>query len=245
MIKKLKSGLLYFALFLSLQSVAANYYWVGGTGNWSDINHWAISSGSGSLRTVVPGPSDDVFFDVNSGFTASTHTITLDVIAICHNMTWNGALNNPNLTFGSQYTINIYGSVVLQSSVLFNVPIINMLSASTESITCNGGTFGSPTFNGTGSWSFQDAFLSSGINILQGTINTNNFAITSNNITDGNSTLAHTFNGGSSIINAAWTYTATTGVLNLSAGSVINGVGFYTKANDWYYDNRVLNVFCC
>lgn len=37
-------------------ALAANYYWVGGSGNWSDYaNHWATSSG-GSIFNL---PSTD------------------------------------------------------------------------------------------------------------------------------------------------------------------------------------------
>ena len=68
-------------LFSIIQSNAADYYWVGGGGNWNDYNsHWALSSGgipgnAGGVN-VVPSPFDNVFFDVNSGFTPTNNTVT-------------------------------------------------------------------------------------------------------------------------------------------------------------------------
>jgi hypothetical protein len=47
---------------------AADYHWVGGSGNWSDLNHWATTSGGSIHPQIVPSPFDDIFFDGNSGF---------------------------------------------------------------------------------------------------------------------------------------------------------------------------------
>lgn len=48
---------------------AADFYWVGGSGNWSDAAHWANQSG-GQGGAGVPGTGDDVYVDDNS-FTSS------------------------------------------------------------------------------------------------------------------------------------------------------------------------------
>ena len=46
---------------------ATNYYWVGGSGSWSDYsNHWATSSGGNVYHVQIPTPNDDVFIDANS-----------------------------------------------------------------------------------------------------------------------------------------------------------------------------------
>ena len=38
---------------------AADYYWVGGTGNWSDFaTHWATTSGGVVFHLAEPGPAD-------------------------------------------------------------------------------------------------------------------------------------------------------------------------------------------
>ena len=45
---------------------AADYYWVGNSGNWSDFAmHWATNSGGSQMHTSSPSISDNVFFDAN------------------------------------------------------------------------------------------------------------------------------------------------------------------------------------
>jgi gliding motility-associated-like protein len=53
-----------FAL-LSINISAAKLYWVGGTGNFNDSNHWSfVSGGQGGAKS--PAATDDVYFDENS-----------------------------------------------------------------------------------------------------------------------------------------------------------------------------------
>jgi len=77
---------------------ASNYYWVGGTGSWSDYaSHWATTSGGVVFHITVPNPTDDVIFDANS-FPATGDTVYLDTtITNCHTMDWSGATNDPVL----------------------------------------------------------------------------------------------------------------------------------------------------
>ena len=56
---------------------AADYYWVGGNGNWSDITHWRTASGGTTQQNTVPSGADNVFFDANS-FTGANQTVTID-----------------------------------------------------------------------------------------------------------------------------------------------------------------------
>ena len=95
----------------------SNYYWVGNSGNWSDVSHWATTSGGTTKYTVVPTSADNVFFDANS-FTLASQTVTVNVAANCLNMDWTGALNTPTLAGGS--AINIYGSLTLISGMNLN-----------------------------------------------------------------------------------------------------------------------------
>src|SRR5437016_4604724 len=75
---------------------ASNYYWVGGSGNWSDFaTHWATTSGGTVFHVIVPNPTDDVFFDANS-FATTGDTVSLDTtITNCHSMDWSGATHVP------------------------------------------------------------------------------------------------------------------------------------------------------
>ena len=74
---------------------AADYYWVGGTGTWDDLSHWATSSGGSTTYAQVPQSTDDVHFDANS-FTASNQTVTIGATVTCHDLDWTGAVYTPN-----------------------------------------------------------------------------------------------------------------------------------------------------
>ena len=71
----------------SFSSFALNYYWVGGSGSWSNHNaHWAKSSGGTMFHDQVPQSTDNVFFDANS-FTAAGQSVTIDeTIIYCNDM---------------------------------------------------------------------------------------------------------------------------------------------------------------
>lgn len=117
--------LLLFVLFLSSieQSHAANYYWVGGAGNWSDLTHWATTSGGTTFHIIVPSPNDDVIFDANSGFTTGNNTVTSNSSIYCRNMTWNNAPANPIFAESDSYEFFCYQSLTLQPSVVFNARV--------------------------------------------------------------------------------------------------------------------------
>ncbi|MBU6121973.1 beta strand repeat-containing protein [Hymenobacter siberiensis] len=87
-------GLLLLLLLLGFAPAthAANYYWVGGTGLWNDLDHWASSSGGSATHDQVPQSTDNVYFDANS-FTASNQTITIDATVTCFDMDWTGAVH--------------------------------------------------------------------------------------------------------------------------------------------------------
>lgn len=138
----------------------ANRFWVGGTGNWSDTDHWSTESG-GSNGADTPTSSDNVFIDSNSGFGAGG-TITLDgmVTQECNDFT---------LSSGHTYTItggqlNFYGSVTLESTVTFNVASPTFKNTTSETITSNGVVFGGEEFNvtGTGTLTLQDDLETTG-----------------------------------------------------------------------------------
>jgi gliding motility-associated-like protein len=108
-----------FMLLVPAVLSAANYYWVGGSGPWHDINHWATSSGGTVKHSVVPSPADDVIFDQNS-FSATGQTVSLPGgLATCRdfrviNLTHNVALN---ATAGS--ILKVYGSMKLNRKMSF------------------------------------------------------------------------------------------------------------------------------
>lgn len=61
----LRPLLLIFFAFVSFNALATKLYWVGGTGNFNDANHWSFESG-GRGGAKSPSAADDVFFDEHS-----------------------------------------------------------------------------------------------------------------------------------------------------------------------------------
>ena len=108
---------LLFQLFPLLPAVAGKYYWVGGSGRWSEISHWATSSGGNTFHPVVPGPTDTVYFDANSGFSPGNNQIIINTGATCHTMIWDGAEANPRLVGEYRQSLTIFGSLDLQEEI--------------------------------------------------------------------------------------------------------------------------------
>jgi len=111
-----------FCILNSTFAPAANYYWVGGTGNWSNYTaHWATSSGGNVFQPHVPSSFDNVYFDANS-FTAPGQIVTNDTtIAYCLDMDWTGATNNPTFEAANiNIQLKIFGSLTLNPNVNFS-----------------------------------------------------------------------------------------------------------------------------
>ncbi|MDD5152621.1 MAG: hypothetical protein PHS95_01305 [Candidatus Pacebacteria bacterium] len=98
-----------------INSVVADRYWVGGSGNWSDTAHWSTSSG-GTGGASVPTSTQSVSFDINSA--SANYTVTIDTTANCADMAWaNPSSGKPTLAGGSPNALNIYGNLTLVSGM--------------------------------------------------------------------------------------------------------------------------------
>lgn len=124
-------------------------FWVGGTGNWDDTNHWATSSG-GSGGTGAPTSTDDATFDSNS-FSANGQSVTVrnDQTNACQSLDMSGSTNTPSLTFasttsGHNSTLTVTSNITIPSSVQVSV---NMPNTSTNAILALTGANGSPSIN--------------------------------------------------------------------------------------------------
>jgi len=88
-----------------------NDYWVGNSGSWSDVNHWALTSGGTGGLGRVPLPGVDVaVFDSNSAtYGPGAVTITMDTPDIS-TIDATAVLNTPIF---SGTPVNVYGSLDL------------------------------------------------------------------------------------------------------------------------------------
>ncbi len=191
--KKIFRLIYIFFFCFSTSLLASNYYWVGGTGTWSDFaTHWATTSGGTVFHVTIPSPNDDVFFDANS-FLSAGDTVYMDTtITNCNNMDWSGAINAP--VFSGSMNLKIYGSCILNPGMIWKVGGgITFKSATAGNIIDCAGlqlyNFSSHvdiSFDGTGSWQLLDSLnIGSGISggrvtLVNGDFKTNGHAITCN-----------------------------------------------------------------
>ncbi|SHG78742.1 hypothetical protein [Chryseobacterium vrystaatense] len=167
-------------LFLfSVKGLAANYYWVGGSGNWSDINHWRTLSGGTALPSVVPGPTDNVFFDSSSGFTEVSKTVTINTMANCRNIVFSENVVPPVLSSNGKQ-LNIYGSSHWQAGMKVDVTYIYYRNTNTpKTIKSNGVsmTGGSIYFEEETTLDLLDDFSADTVLQTAGTFNTNSHSV--------------------------------------------------------------------
>lgn len=105
MIKKL---LFLLAILTSNISLSADFFWIGGTGNWSDVNHWSATSG-GAAGATIPTNTDNVIFDNNSGLASVANIVTMDVAVTVDDFDYSSVPNS--FTFASALvSIEIQGS---------------------------------------------------------------------------------------------------------------------------------------
>ncbi|WP_018342420.1 T9SS type A sorting domain-containing protein [Cytophaga aurantiaca] len=159
-----------------------NLYWVGGGGNWSDQNHWSLTSGGAVISGCVPTYADNVFFDQNSGL-ATNAIVKLDLYkAQCKNMDWSAITNNVTLD-NNRNKLYISGSLTLSAKLQFSVTTGQLIfnSQSTGNTIKTAGVLipGQVILDGIGGeWTLVDAFSVGDIGFYNGSLISNNQQIT-------------------------------------------------------------------
>jgi gliding motility-associated-like protein len=241
--------------FFSFKTSALNYYWVGGTGNWSDLSHWATTSGGTTLHNQIPTAVDDVFFDGGS-FSSAGEVVTLDAATtLCRDMVWTGVTNLPTLDGSQINVLKIYGSLTLVAgmNMLFNGEVNFEATALGKTIAMGGKSFQNNVyFNGVGGeWTLQDDFSTlNNFYFNNGTFNSNGKTLNTA-IFYSVSGAARTLNMGSSIFNIStsgtYLYWLVDASLILNSGtSTINalsnlGVVYFHGGGHTYYDVNFIN----
>lgn len=130
---KSKYFLTIFSVFITLYSISADRFWVGGTGNWSDINHWSTTS-NGAPGATSPTLSDNAIFDVNSGLLSPANIVTLDIPVSVLNFDFSAVANSFTLASGLA-SIEIRGSLLSNglADIIYTGDIV-MLSAAPGSL---------------------------------------------------------------------------------------------------------------
>lgn len=254
-----KTTIILVLFFLVSHSVWSQYYWVGGSGNWSDYeSHWATSSGGSTFHSAEPTENDDVIFDANS-FSETGQIVTIDVSqANCNSMDWSGVTNNPAFDGKSiNGVLNIFGSLALSADMNCNLAFVELESDEAgNTITTSGTHLGTGSylrFYGSGSWDLQDVLNVRYIQFIAGTINTNSNNINADQSFRPSGTKTKVFNAGSSVITTGqWRIGGSNNTLNMGTSTIVTGSfyadeegsGPYTYHNVEIRDGGSLNNTC-
>lgn len=167
-------------LLLTTPLYAQDFYWIGGSGNWTDTSHWATESGGNVLHGRIPDLNDKVVFDTAS-FSAGSATVTIDTnLALCDDMDWRLATFTPRLVGGTTDTLRVFGSLQLAPGFTNNFDgIVEFKTAFNDSIDMAGQPFNNEVFfNGAGSWLLKsDLIVGGDFNFLRGDLNCNDFNV--------------------------------------------------------------------
>lgn len=200
-----------FLLFMVIHvsTSADDYYWVGGSGLWSDINHWATASGGSVLHNQAPTAANNVIFDQNS-FTSDDNLVIINLKnAVCKDMTWQGVTNLPTL-FGTDTTsLRIYGSLQLDAGMNFdyNQTIYFESVTGGKTIITAGHTLQcNLVFQGVGGgWTLQDEFRSYyDVTLIHGALSTSGNPFTCGSFISSSGELRAIFLGTSEVIVQFW-----------------------------------------
>ncbi|WAC42519.1 beta strand repeat-containing protein [Pedobacter sp. SL55] len=223
-------------------NASQNFYWVGGTGNWTDPAHWSIDVSGGNpavtnINNCIPGLSDDVFFDSNS-FTVNSQTVTIDNNASCRNMLWENTVSARTPIFAGVNGLNlyVYGSVTLAPNMTFPFEGVwvmrgNSLAVNANAITTNGVSVRSILLlDGGGRYDVLDSYNSNrNIRFLFG-----QFYANGNNITATSLNLQVTSSNSADISNSTITLNGTDGTNTYVAA--------HSSTTNWNATGSTINV---
>lgn len=199
----------------------ANRFWVGGAGTWdaATTTNWSATTGGGGGASV-PGVTDDIFFDGNSG--VGTVTVTA-APALGKSMTCTGYTG----TITGSSNINLRGSLLLVAGMGWSETGTIGITTNSASLTCGGKTLGALTVNGIGiTVTAQDSmivtnaftltngsFVGNGFDHSVGSFSSNNANTRTLDIT--NKTLSLT------LIGTLWNTSNSTGMTFTNTGSTV------------------------
>lgn len=210
----------------------ANRYWVGGSGNWNTASttNWSATSG-GTGGASLPTAADSVFFDQ-----AGTYTVTCSNALNCLDIT----VSAGSVTFaaGTSPTLAIFGSMSLLAGTVWSAAIPSTFSATTtgKTVTTNGVTLSSVTFNGVGGgWALGSALNTNATlstTLTNGSLALNGFDLSTGTFSS-NNTNTRNITFGSNFINLITTNAGSTCISMANAtGFTFTGTGGFKAQAD-------------
>lgn len=221
-----------FLASISTSLFANDYYWIGGSGNWSDLNHWSETSGGSILHITVPGPLDNVIFDDNSFPDGGTATILAEN-ATCHDFK-SLATTNPFTISMPGNTLRIFGSLIFTQMVTNEIHgAIEFRAEELAVIKTRDIDMWSDIFflGEAGEWTFQSDFTTTGAIYLQyGSITTNNHSISCANFISTNSHVRTLILGTSTLnVSGSWEISSKNITIEADQSTLIAGTTITTN----------------
>lgn len=240
-------------ILLSLSLSAANLYWIGGPGNWSNTANWSLTSG-GAPGTVLPNSTTNVVFDLNSGLSNGNNVNIPEGHHYVEDFIVTGTAANFKLRFTGGATnatkMNVYGDLRLLTthSIVYE-------GIGSHKWIFHGKNFGSQEIKSSGKnlhhvefpnnykdyHLLGDLFASDQITYQGGNLTTNNFNITTEYFAVYNNGAAvfspKSFIAGTSTINCDHYYAKLTyGALNITGNYIIKAKQFEGAASSIFSD---------
>ncbi len=186
-------------------NVNRNFYWVGGTGNWNDSMHWSLINNGifPSVNGCVPTPLDNVFFNNNSGFSTLGDTVKLNGLNhYCNNLTVQNTLNNPIFKTTNGGKLIMFGSLLLQNGIVWQVGDIDMnANTGTATINTNGVNLSSNvTIEGNANFELLSHLTLLHLSIISSKFKTNGYNIIGINFKATNASNLRTLNISNSVL---------------------------------------------
>ena len=151
----------------------SDFYWIGGTGNWSDGSKWSLSSG-GSAVGCPPTSADNIYFD-ESSFDSSDQVVTIDIDnAACKNMSWASVTNTPKFDYQSK-SLRVHGSYELSENMTIQSDYTYFTGTASVTLDSKGQRMNYVYIDG------SDVSLSGPLDTSGGGLYTNSGVLTTNN----------------------------------------------------------------
>jgi len=234
--------LLFFTISFHLTQ-AATYYWVGGSGSWTDLSHWSLTSGGTISPTSIPSPTDDVIIDTQSflGSTSLIINLGLSVVSvnslICTEIT-------SQITFTGGHTLKVHGAIQLTQATTFNgLQVLDFESQQTGN-TINTYNTQIPTVNFQGiggAWVLGSDFRATNINLYHGSVETAGFDVHIHTFSSTQSNVRSLHLLSSHITANTW-HIAGSGFSIDAGSSTIAAVFFTHLGSAAYFDLHVQNL---
>lgn len=139
---------------LAANTNAKDMYWIGGSGEWNDAEHWLTKSG-GKAAHKVPGKSENAIFDDNSG----SGTVRLSKDITIANIRVNK--NAKELTFSQTAGVltvkedAVFSAGSLDKENHFNISVGRNLDTAALFTKLNKGKYLNVSLTGTGYWRYS------------------------------------------------------------------------------------------